>query len=353
MKIAARRRLAVGALATSTAVIAGLLIGPALAAPNGLTITPSGVVNSNAAAELTFNTTDADLTTGGTATFTRIGSTGVGFTVTIDENPIDPSESTGTKDFTDVDGAGRRHERRRHGRAGGRRHLRRQRRRGRVARPAGRRRQRHVRLLLHRPGRGTAGRQLDRAEQPPTRRCGQRLDPRQQLRARYAHRGPVPGRRRRRRRHDEPAAAERQRHAGHRQHHHPHGDPPPLPGRVRCPARHPQPPRDEPRRHHRAVQRLLLRRRGAPHRQRAERREQRPRTRPSRRSPSTAPTSPTARRGSSSSGRPAPPAASSCRSSAPTSGTTPAPRSPPTSTCATPPPVTTPTSPSCRARAAS
>ena len=109
MKIAARRRLAVGALATSTAVIAGLLIGPALAAPNALTITPSGAVNSDPAVAVTYNSTDADFTYGGTATFTRLRSTGVSF---VDEGigstgpaPLgDPNAGESELDLTDVDG---------------------------------------------------------------------------------------------------------------------------------------------------------------------------------------------------------------------------------------------------------
>src|SRR5687768_15572934 len=74
MKIAARRRLAVGVVATTSALMAGVLIAPAsTAAANGLTITPSGVVNTQTQT-LTYNATDADFAFGGTATFTRIGT---------------------------------------------------------------------------------------------------------------------------------------------------------------------------------------------------------------------------------------------------------------------------------------
>lgn len=75
MKIAARRRLALGVLGTTSAVVAGLLVGPALAAANGLTISPSAAPNT-AARVLTFSTTDADLRYGGTATFTRLQRAG-------------------------------------------------------------------------------------------------------------------------------------------------------------------------------------------------------------------------------------------------------------------------------------
>jgi hypothetical protein len=107
MKIAARRRLAVGVVATTSAMLAGVLIAPAsTAAPNGVTITPNGVVNTNEAAVLTFNTTEADLTLGGTATFTRIGSSST-FEVDVDggqDDPVPPdNEGTAVVDFTDHD----------------------------------------------------------------------------------------------------------------------------------------------------------------------------------------------------------------------------------------------------------
>ncbi len=72
------------------------------AAANGVTVTPSGVQNSNASATLTFATTDADLRTGGTATFTRVGSA-VSFSVDIDPG-MPPAQRSATQtgvDFTD------------------------------------------------------------------------------------------------------------------------------------------------------------------------------------------------------------------------------------------------------------
>ena len=105
MKIAARRRLAVGVVATTSALLAGVLIAPAsTAAANGLTITPSGVDNTQTV-ELTFNGTDADFTFGGEATFTRIGTSST-FVVPIDDASMDPTrdpqEGTGTQNFADM-----------------------------------------------------------------------------------------------------------------------------------------------------------------------------------------------------------------------------------------------------------
>ena len=108
MKIAARRRLALGVLGTTSAVVAGLLVGPALAAEGGLVITPSGGVNTQAALELTFDGTDVDFSAGGTATFARLGGAAP-FVVDVDPNPnpLTSEMSTGTADLTDVgDGLG-------------------------------------------------------------------------------------------------------------------------------------------------------------------------------------------------------------------------------------------------------
>jgi hypothetical protein len=110
MKIAARRRLAVGVVATSSALLAGVLIAPAInAAPNGLRIDPSAVSNTNAAAPITFRTTEADLRFGGTAIFTRIGTSAT-FEVPIPrqtDGVTADREATVTVDFTDRgDGVG-------------------------------------------------------------------------------------------------------------------------------------------------------------------------------------------------------------------------------------------------------
>ncbi len=104
MKIAVRRRLAAGVLATSSALVAGVLIAPAsTAAANGLSISPNTVVNTQTV-ELTFRGTDADFTFGGSATFTRIG-TSASFDVTIDDASGDPlrgsNEGTATVNFSD------------------------------------------------------------------------------------------------------------------------------------------------------------------------------------------------------------------------------------------------------------
>ncbi len=104
MKIAARRRLAVGVVATTSALLAGVLIAPAsTAADNGLTITPSGVVNTQTV-ELTFNATEADFTFGGEATFTRIGTSSA-FTAEIDggqDSPPPDHEGTSEVNFADM-----------------------------------------------------------------------------------------------------------------------------------------------------------------------------------------------------------------------------------------------------------
>ena len=111
MKIAARRRLALGVLGTSSALIAGVLIVPAFGAANGLTITPAGAFNTDAEAELTFKTTDADMNFGAEATFSRIDG-GTPFVVEIADNfPLyeaeKDTERETTVDFTDMgDGLG-------------------------------------------------------------------------------------------------------------------------------------------------------------------------------------------------------------------------------------------------------
>ena len=105
MKIAARRRLALGVLATSSALVAGVLIAPSsIAAPGGLTIAPSGAVNTDANETIVFNTTEADLRFGGTAVFTRIDEPAT-FTVRI-PGPTPPlgadRSQPATINFTDV-----------------------------------------------------------------------------------------------------------------------------------------------------------------------------------------------------------------------------------------------------------
>ena len=111
MKIAARRRLAAGVVATTTALVAGLVVAPALASPNGLTISPAGAFNNDSSAELTFKTTEADLNFGADAVFSRIQG-GTPFTVEISSNAptftAGPDrEKTQSVDFTDMgDGLG-------------------------------------------------------------------------------------------------------------------------------------------------------------------------------------------------------------------------------------------------------
>ena len=108
MKIAARRRLAVGALATSGALVAGLVIAPlASARDNGLSVSPSALVN-NAAQDITLTSTDADQRYGALATFTLINSPAT-FTVEIGQQLPIAKDTTGTAevDFTDLgDGIG-------------------------------------------------------------------------------------------------------------------------------------------------------------------------------------------------------------------------------------------------------
>jgi putative cell wall-binding protein len=104
MKIAARRRLAAGVVATTSALLAGVLIAPGSgAAENGLTINPSAVSNTATAAVLTFDGTEVDFTFGGEATFTRLRAA-AGFSVDVDPNPEPQTRdrSTAEVDFTDL-----------------------------------------------------------------------------------------------------------------------------------------------------------------------------------------------------------------------------------------------------------
>ena len=102
MKIAARRRLALGVLATSSALVAGVLIAPSsIAAPGGLTITPNGAVNTDSSETITFNTKDADLTYGGVAVFTRIGEPAT-FEVQID-GPLVPGTAPDRSQAAEID----------------------------------------------------------------------------------------------------------------------------------------------------------------------------------------------------------------------------------------------------------
>ncbi|MCW2616808.1 MAG: hypothetical protein JWN08_3802 [Frankiales bacterium] len=107
MNNAARRRLALGGIATTSALVAGLLIAPsALAIEGGLTITPSSAEGTNTAAVLTFGTTEADLRYGGTATFSLVGASST-FSAAIPaggpSGTADRSQAA-TLDLTDVDG---------------------------------------------------------------------------------------------------------------------------------------------------------------------------------------------------------------------------------------------------------
>jgi hypothetical protein len=109
MNLVVRRRLAAGALLSSSALVAGLILAPSSsAATDGLSISPSGAVNTDTADTLTFTGKDADFEYGGTATFQRAGG-GQPFTATIGSPtlPTGPTHSqTGTVDFTDPDGDG-------------------------------------------------------------------------------------------------------------------------------------------------------------------------------------------------------------------------------------------------------
>src|SRR5688572_23637768 len=97
MNIVVRRRLAAGAVLLSSALVAGFLLAPSSnAAAGGVSITPSGASNTETAAVLSYDTTDADLQCGGTATFTRNGG-GVPFTAPIDGGDI-PGVGVGATD---------------------------------------------------------------------------------------------------------------------------------------------------------------------------------------------------------------------------------------------------------------
>jgi hypothetical protein len=112
MNLVVRRRLAIGAVAASAALVGGLVVAPqVLASAGGLTVTPNGSQNTNPALVITYKTTEADLRYGGTATFTRVGST-VTFTAPIDDPtgtqlPGADREQSGEEDLTDEgDGLG-------------------------------------------------------------------------------------------------------------------------------------------------------------------------------------------------------------------------------------------------------
>src|SRR4051794_33323333 len=107
MNFVVRRRLAIGAAAAVSAMVAGLLVAPAVtAATNGVVVSPSAVQNTEDATDLTFNSTDADQHYGADATFTRVGAPAT-FTVTINPDPTfagagkdRQNKATGV-DFTD------------------------------------------------------------------------------------------------------------------------------------------------------------------------------------------------------------------------------------------------------------
>src|SRR3712207_4388092 len=114
MNLVVRRRFAVGAVTAATAVVAGLLVAPAVtAATNGLVISPSAVLNTETTT-LTFQSTDAEQRYGADATFTRLGAPAT-FTVAIsfDRDPQNnpPSKertNTALVNFTDYqDGLGK------------------------------------------------------------------------------------------------------------------------------------------------------------------------------------------------------------------------------------------------------
>ena len=111
MKIAVRRRVAAGAVVTTSALIAGLLIAPgASARDGGLSISPSGAENTSTAAVLTFNATEADLRLGGSAVFTRNSARPTGFLMDIDDftetapTPLPDRSQPGTTNLADSDG---------------------------------------------------------------------------------------------------------------------------------------------------------------------------------------------------------------------------------------------------------
>jgi hypothetical protein len=102
MKIAARRRLAVGVVATTSAMLAGVLIAPSsTAANNGLVVSPSGVSNGDTSEVITFDGTDVRFTFGGTATFT-LGNTSFDVEIEPDPDPRSLDQASATVDFTDV-----------------------------------------------------------------------------------------------------------------------------------------------------------------------------------------------------------------------------------------------------------
>ncbi len=102
MKTAVRRRLAFGALATSGALVAGLVVAPSAFA-GSLSVSPSAVA-TNTTQTLTFNSTEADQRYGAQAIFTPLVPAAT-FTASIagSQLPVTASRSgTSSVDFTDL-----------------------------------------------------------------------------------------------------------------------------------------------------------------------------------------------------------------------------------------------------------
>ena len=75
MNIAARRRLAVGVLATTSALVAGLVVAPAASAANITSVSPTFAVNNDPSEVITF-TTETQFPPGSRVTMTRVGTSG-------------------------------------------------------------------------------------------------------------------------------------------------------------------------------------------------------------------------------------------------------------------------------------
>ena len=107
MKIAVRRRLALGVIATSTALIAGMVIAPSAAnAANITSIDPTFAINNDPSEVLTAST-ETDFAPGSTIRITRVGTAGatadsLSATVQNDANAVNTKRPRGTFNFLDT-----------------------------------------------------------------------------------------------------------------------------------------------------------------------------------------------------------------------------------------------------------
>jgi len=105
MNLVTRRRLAIGAVAASAALVGGLVVAPSvLAAAGALTVTPSGAQNKEAALVVTFTGRDTDFQYGATATFVRVDGGSTFTAATPADQPPTGKKSSGKATINLADG---------------------------------------------------------------------------------------------------------------------------------------------------------------------------------------------------------------------------------------------------------